>query len=192
MNAHRVVLVATLIVTACATAKGKPGLNPSPMNSDQTAVYRAFLGSYSQKGSALNLARRTVPFDFLRERGTECLRGIRFSAPDVSASVHEFDAGTLPSTITLVDSEEQERIIRNVDSKQTWRDNKFVNESLEKAQAAGFLILSEVAFDKKHEYAVVTFRFECWGLCGSGGTVVFKKHDGTWTPSSRACPLWAS
>src|SRR5215813_6858830 len=165
MNANRVVLVTILQVAASAmppiaTAKNGRELYPSSMSSDQIAVYRAFLVSYSKDVEHLKLARRTVPFDLSREQGAECLRGFRFSKAGSSTTVHEFDAGTLPSIITLVDSEEQERIIRNVDSKQTWRDGKLVNESLEKAQDAGFLILSEVAFDRKREYAVLTFRFE--------------------------------
>jgi hypothetical protein len=192
MNANRVVLLAILIVTASATEKNQPtSLNSSPMNSDQVAVYRVFLDSDLKGGGQLNLAKRTVPFDLSKEQGTECLRSIRFRNP-VLASVHEFDTGTLPSTITLVDSVEQDRIIRNVDSKQTWRDGKLVNESLETAQAAGYLILSEVTFDRKREYAALTFRFECWGLCGNGGTVVFQKRDGKWMPSSRSCPQFAS
>jgi len=191
MNANRVVFVAILIVNASCPAKDRRELNPTP-NSDLMAVYRAFLGSYSKGVEHLKLARRTVPFELSSERGAECLRGLRFGKPDSPAAVHEFDARALPSSVTLLDSEEQERIIGNVGSKQTWRDGKLVNDPLEKAQGAGFLILSEVAFDRKHEYAVLTFRFECWGLCGNGGTVVFQKHDGKWMPSSRSCPQWAS
>lgn len=188
MNATRVVLI-TIIVSACVTAENKPGINRSPMTSDRMAVYRAFFDSYSKP---LKLAKRTVPFDLSTEQGAECLRDIQFSKPDSSTTVHEFDIAALPSTITLVDSEEQEKIIRNVNSKQTWRNGKLVNESLEKAKTVGFLILSEVAFDEKHQYAVLTFSFECWGLCGSGGTIVFQKRNGAWLPSKRSCPHWAS
>ena len=189
MNGKIAALLAILIASASAAAKDKPGLNPTPVGSDRMAVYRAFLISYSKDVKHLKLARRSVPFELLKD---DCLKGIWFSNRVTWSTVHEFNTRNLPSNISLVDSEEQERIFRSVDDKQTWRDGKPVNESVEKAQAAGFLVLSEIAFDRKHEYAVLTYSFECWGLCGGGGTVVFRKRNGAWTPTNRSCAIWAS
>jgi hypothetical protein len=48
-----------------------------------------------------------------------------------------------------------------------------------------FLVLSEIAFDKKHQFAVVKYLLMCGEHCASGVTLVMEKVDGKWTESSR-------
>ena len=176
-------------------AQVHPTLSKSPMTPDQIAVYRAFLISYLHVDSTpgnLNLAQRTSVFDPVKEY-EECLDGIRFEKVGSSTSgVHRFDPQAVPSNIALVDAEEQKQTLYKTDPHWIYRGNELVNETMEKAFAAGFLTLSEIAFDKKHRYAVFRYWFECWGLCGSGGTVIFGKQNGVWVMSKRSCMHVAS
>jgi hypothetical protein len=38
--------------------------------------------------------------------------------------------------------------------------------------------MSEIAFDKEQQRALVGYSFECGSLCGSGGVWLFEKFDG--------------
>jgi len=109
---------------------------------------------------------------------------VRKAGPSTSV-IHHFDLQAVPSNITLVDAEEQKKIIYTTEPHWMYRENELVNETVEKAIAAGFLILSEIAFDKKHRCAVLSYWFECLGLCGHGGKVVLEKRNGTWALSRR-------
>ncbi len=198
MQRNRLVILGVLLATAFATATDdKPALAKSPMTSDQIEVYRAFLSSYTNgsKSPHLNLARRTSALDLSGVAGKDrCLRGIDLDGWAHSELViHEFDPNTsLGENITLVDTDEQGRIVKDNDPSRTMRQGAPVNQAVDHAFASGLLTLSEVAFDKPHQYAVVKFSFVCGGLCGHGATVVFEKQNGKWKESKRQCNAWIS
>jgi len=52
------------------------------------------------------------------------------------------------------------------------------------------LTLSEIAFDSKHEIAVLVFAAHCNGKCGSRGTVVYKLEDGHWNRTRPILNFW--
>jgi len=89
--------------------------------------------------------------------------------------IHRFDSRTaLPGNIHLVDPEQQEKAIRQNDPGRGIRQGKDVSSAVEAGFSAGLLTLSEVAFDKSHRYAAMSFNFVCGGLCGHGSTIVFE------------------
>jgi len=58
----------------------------------------------------------------------------------------------------------------------------------------GVLVLSEIGFDDDHRFAVFTWELS-WsgptdGFYSQGGTLVFRKADGKWVPSDKACGFW--
>jgi hypothetical protein len=67
----------------------------------------------------------------------------------------------------------------------------FVYEAVRDAFATGLLSVSEVAFDKDHLHAVMTFSFVCGRMCGHRETIVFEKKDGEWK-RSKQCRSWIS
>jgi|SRR5580692_4709384 hypothetical protein len=52
------------------------------------------------------------------------------------------------------------------------------------------LTLSEIAFDSKHETAVLVFTAHCNGKCGIRGTVVYKLENGHWNRSKPILNFW--
>jgi hypothetical protein len=198
MQTNRLGILGVLLATAFTTATDhKPALAKSPMTSDQIQVYRAFLSSYTNgsKSPHLNLAKRTSALDLSSEEGKDaCLRRIHLDGGAHSESVtHEFDPNTsLEENITLVDTDEQGRVIKENDPSRTMRQDTPVNQAVDRAFSSGLLTLSEVAFDKSHQYAVMKFSFVCGGLCGHRTTVVFEKQNGEWKESKRQCSAWIS
>jgi hypothetical protein len=197
MQTNRLVIIGALLATAFAAATDdKPALSKSPMSSDQIEVYRAFLSSYTNgnKSPHLNLAKRTSALDLTDEKEGACLKGIDLDgAAHPESVVHEFDPkASLRENITVVDTDEQGRVIRKNDPSQTMRQGAPVNQAVDRAFAAGLLTLSEVAFDKTRQYAVMKFSFVCGGLCGHGSTVVFQKRRGQWKELNRDCGGWIS
>jgi hypothetical protein len=92
----------------------------------------------------------------------------------------------------LVDAEQQNAQIRKNDPSRTMAGGKPVKDAVSAAFASGLLELSEIAFDKEHHYAVMSFRFVCGGLCGHGATLVLEKVEDKWKPTKRSCHEWIS
>jgi hypothetical protein len=57
---------------------------------------------------------------------------------------------------------------------------KQLDSSLREAFATGLFTFSEIAFDKRHQRAVLAYSFVCGGLCGHGNTIVLKKVGAKW------------
>ena len=185
------VLLGGMFATASDT---KPKLSKSPMGPDQIAVYQSFLASYANgsRSDHLNLAMRTSPLE-LSEAANACLNGIRIEVAEEGSVIHEFDPQvSLPTKITLVDPAKQGKKVRENDPGNTMRQSKSVDEAVETAFASGLLTLSEVAFDKTHQYAVMRFSFWCGGLCGHGETIVYQRKNGKWERTNRHCGGWIS
>jgi hypothetical protein len=185
-----------LIVFAVAEER-KPTLSPTPLTAEQIAVYQAFVNSYSNgsKSRHLNLANRTYSLDLSEDKGDDaCLKGIQFdNAEHPNFIFHRFDPQTSPTgNITLVDPDEQAKTIKKNDPSRTMREGKSVDNAVQDAFATGLLSLSEVAFDKTHQFAIMSFGFRCGGLCGHGETIVFQRVDGQWKRTKRQCGTWIS
>jgi hypothetical protein len=187
-----------LVVLAVFTAaeEHKPILSPTPMAAEQIAVYQAFLDSYSNgsKSNHLNIANRTYPLDLSKDRfDASCLNGIHFDDASLNLIFHKFGPQTpLTGNITLVDPGEQRKTIGKNDPSRTMHEGRSVDNAVEDAFATGLLSLSEVGFDKAHQFAVMSFRFRCGALCGHGATIVIQKIDGQWKRIKRRCGSWIS
>jgi hypothetical protein len=170
----------------------KPAISQSPMERDQLAIYQIFLGSYNNGSTArFNLSNLTSTFN---PTDGECLKGIELD-PNGSyhTMIHRFDSRiALPGNIHLVDPEQQEKAIQQNDPNRGIRQGKDVNSAVEAGFSAGLLTLSEVAFDKNHKYAAMSFSFVCGELCGHGSTIVFEKTNGQWQESKHQCSVWMS
>ena len=163
------------------TADTKPTLNKTPLSDDQLEVYRTFLRTYSidSKQQHLNLANRTRPLDLRKEKLDEkCLKGIELdNEAEAETTFHILDPKFAPhGNITLVDPGKQRASIANHDS----------------AVEFGLLTLSEVAFNKNHKYAAMSYSFFCGGLCGDGSILVFANISGKWVRTDRSCWGWIS
>lgn len=195
------VIFAALLVTCHAvTSKGqKPVKSTIPLSADEIAIYKAVLRTYSgDKDISLNVAVTAYPLDpnasttgFDRP---ECLRGVELEKlSSTSNSYHELPADVLPSkTMRLVDPKRQAKIVHSNDPSNTIRKGEPVKDAVLAAFATGLFSMSEIAFDKGHHFAAVTYSFWCGSLCGHGRTLVFENMNGEWRDANRSCGDWIS
>ncbi len=196
MRASRVLVFATLLIALFTLAADtRPIVSQSSMDPDQIAVYRAFLMAYTKgnKPVHLNLALRTSPLSPSEGTTERCLKGISVDFTYTSSTIHEFDPQIpLSANIRLVDPDEQATTIQSNDPGKTIQQGESVSRAVDHAFTSALLTLSEVAFDKRRQYAVMAFTFRCGRKCGHGATLVFEKHNGKWKESNRECGSWIS
>lgn len=195
-----VTFVALLLTCNAATSKNqKPVKSASSLSSDEIAIYKAILRTYSgDKDENLNVAATTYPLDPNASTTgfdqPECLKGVELeNLPSVSNSYHDLPADVLPSEgMRLVDPKRQARIVHSNDPSNTIRKGKPVKDAVEAAFSTGLFSMSEIAFDKGHHFAVVGYSFWCGSLCGHGGTLVFENVNEEWRNANRNCGGWVS
>jgi hypothetical protein len=90
----------------------------------------------------------------------------------------------------LVDAKKQAAIVRRNDPDN--RVGKSVHDAVRDAFATGLFSVSEIAFDKEHQHALVSYGFYCGSLCGNGATVIFEKVGDVWKKTDRMCGGWVS
>jgi hypothetical protein len=115
--------------------------------------------------------------------------------------IHKLDRRVVTSSrIVLVDGDRQQTTIAENDPqnliKKAVESHAKISEqqlknSLTQAFNSGLFTFSEIAFDKPHRHAIVSYGFVCGGLCGHGRTVVLKSSKGSWKIMS-TCGTWIS
>ena len=173
--------------------------NATALGADELAIYQAVLRQYlSKEHIPLNVANRTYPLDLSTHSGKlanqQCLDGIILvNIEAASHSYHDLTPNDLAGKgITLVDAKKQSKIVRDRDPGNTIRRGTPVEKAVRDAFDTGLFSISEIAFDKEHRYAVVSYSFWCGSLCGNGSTLVFEKIASEWKPTSRSCGGWVS
>jgi hypothetical protein len=94
--------------------------------------------------------------------------------------------------IRLVDADKQAVTVQNNDPSNSLRERKSVETAVNRVFSTGLFSVSEIAFDKDHRRALVSYSFVCGSLCGSGGVWLFEKVEGAWKKSERVCGGWVS
>ncbi len=151
----------------------KQTVSSEALTTDQIAIYRTVLEDFRKNDeSQLKLANETEPQDVSRFSSQQCMEGIK---PEPASSVvHRIaDSALLGPQIALVNRAEQQEQVDKNDPQN------------------GLFTLSEIAFDKTHRYAVVTYSFVCGNLCGSGKTVVLTRTGQKWKVR-KTCGGWIS
>lgn len=169
---------------------------------DEIAIYRAVLRQNAPDNSGapatLNVAATTHPLDLRSPldtlSDTGCLKGLRLdNLATASRSFHELSQDILPNNIAhLVDPKKQKKIAHDNDPDKTMREGKSVDTAVRDAFGTALFSLSEIAFDKEHTHAVVSYTFWCGSLCGNGATWVFEKLGNEWKKTDRNCGSWIS
>lgn len=178
--------VAIILVSGCRP-QDKPVVSRSPLSEEQLSVYRGFLDKFSFLHFR-NLASVTIPFDFKGfPEGRPCLRGIELENLSESLrTAHTFGPEiTKGRDLRLVDPLEQGKLLQQRDASSGTQKEKLTAQDQEIGSELNFLVLSEIAFDTKHQFAVLKYLLVCGQHCVSGTTLVMEKVDGKWTASSR-------
>lgn len=181
------------------SASDKAKKSSVSLSTDELAIYRAVLRQYtSNETASLNVAAQTYPLDasfpLSGLSNAECLKGIQLeNLSTVSSSFHDLPPGILVSKeMKLVDSKEQSKIVRANDPSVTIRAGTPVDNAVNNAIFTGLFSMSEIAFDKTRQFAVVSFSFWCGALCGHGSTLIFQKVGKDWKQTDRNCGAWIS
>lgn len=181
------------------SSKKKPTKSMTPLSADEIVIYRTVLRQYvSDEQGSLNVSDTTYPLDSTspidKLPDSECVKGIELeNLETVSHSFHNLTPDVLPGeNMRLVDPKQQGKIARANDPSKTIRGGKSVDRAVRDAFDTALFSMSEIAFDKEHRYAVVSYSFWCGSLCGNGATLVFEKVGGEWKKTNRNCRQWVS
>jgi hypothetical protein len=179
-------LIAFILVLGCK-AQDKAALSRAPLNEEQLGVYRGFLDKFSVLHFR-NLSSVTAPFDF---RGfpdsRPCLNGIELENVSESLrTVHTFGQEITKGTeLRLVNPIEQGKLLQQRDASSGNQKEKLTDNGQKAKSDASFLVLSEIVFDTKHQFAVLRYLVVYGEHSAYGATLVMENVDGKWTASSR-------
>jgi hypothetical protein len=188
-------------IAAFATAQDKPTkpvVSQESLTSEEVSIYRTVLKDYL-KGSenTLNVAAMTEPLD----ESDDCVKLVRLTNPSAPTSVvHRLEPSISGAKITLVDPERQRNAVEENDPQNLMKKaidehekvtDEQLDQSVKQAFHTGVFTLSEIAFDKEHRRAVVSYSFVCGMLCGHGNTMVLKRSGESWKIAKR-CGGWIS
>ena len=180
----------------------KAQLSGNPLTKEQVAVYRAVLGDYTKEvEDSLNLDSKTEPLDRSGHFFDDgCAEGLELENTSVPM-IHHLDRRVVTSSkIVLADGDRQQKTIAENDPQNLVKkaveghenvSDKQLKDSVTQAINTGLFTFSEIAFDKPHRHAVVSYAFVCGGLCGHSNTVVLKKNRRTWKIIN-TCGGWIS
>jgi len=188
MLSGRKVLASAFVFFFCAAACNGPNkiiLGPSRLTGERLSVYQGFLDKLGAPLHIKNLASLTLPFDFKGfPEGRPCLTGIELENPSEAVrSTHEFGPEILKGrTLTLVDRHKQLKLLSDVEAGSTNKPKPVGRNASKAKDEAEFVIFSEIAFDTKHQFAVLKFLLVCGYRCDSGATLVMERVGDRWTP----------
>jgi hypothetical protein len=153
-----------------------------PFTPDEIAIYRDFLLHYpDQTSNMIGMQDATVAFDAPLAFGYES------SPPDVITP--SSSGRKLPSEVMAL-TDEAAVIARIAAAGKLIDAKKLGADRGPDGYVRTHLTLSEIAFDSKHEIAVLVFAAHCYGKCGSRGTVVYKLEDGHWRRTKPILNFW--
>jgi hypothetical protein len=194
ISARKRVVASAIVLSVLAlpcSAQTKPVYNSSPLTEEQLSVYRGFLDKFGAL-HIKNLSKITLPLDFDGfPEGRPCLKGIELENPSGALkTAHAFGSEiTKGRELNLVDPLEQTKLLKQ-------RNTASANQQKPAGRSENdlnFLVFSEIAFDTKHEFAVVKYHLVCGEHCDTGETLVMEKVDGRWaTGSRRPCAMFVN
>jgi hypothetical protein len=177
-----------LVFTLACEAQTQPASSPSSLTEEQLNVYRSWLHIIGVQLHIKNLANVTVPFDFKGfPDGRPCLKGIELeNPPEYLRTTHQLGPEIVKGReLNLVDRHEQLQLFRKRDEASRNPPNQAAQDGAEAKNDLKFVIFSEIAFDTKHQVAVLKYILVCGEHCDSGATRVMERVDGRWTAKPR-------
>lgn len=191
------VLIVAFCGSSSSSTKDKPLKAAIPLSADEVAVYKAVLHQYGSKEAGnLHVSNTTYPLNSdSPASGLTSANCSNIQLENLATASHSFH--NLPPEVlqgdgmVLVDPKKQAKIVRSNDPSDTIAKGKSVKNAVTDAFGTALFSMSEIAFDKDHHFAVVSYHFWCGFLCGNGSTIVFEKIDGAWEKKFN-CGGWIS
>lgn len=162
-------------------------VEPPPLTSENILLYHKFLAVYNNGSKTmLNIANVTEPFAPGDGDRTGCLKSFPVTHTSL---VHHFPANAFADLNThLVDP----HLHQKHDPGDAIRNGEPVDDAVEAGFRAGIFTFSEIIFNATHDRAAFTYSFVCGGLCGHGGTVIYRKTNDKWSREKDLCGSWIS
>ena len=185
------------ILMTSGFGENKPTKSTVPLTADEVAIYKAILQEYTvAKSVSLNVSAKTYPLDpesHMNGLTEACPKGIQLdNLSTVVHTYHDLTPGVLTRNTRLVNPSRQAILIRKNDPQNVVGTGESIEVAVKRAYDTALFSLSEIAFDKDHRYAAVTYSFWCGSLCGDGSTLVFEKVGNVWKKTDRRCGGWVS
>jgi len=194
-----IIIVLSPVRQARSQQEAAPVFSREPLTAEEIAIYRTFLEHYDNGSHApLHLSNRTEalgePEPSDDSDAPSCIKRLKLVNEKGRAGVvHTLDPSlAIQGRVILVNPDQQAAIVKANDPSRTMHEGKSSEDAVDGAFASGLLTLSEIAFDKRHHVAAMSFSFWCGRLCGHGAVVIFKKIDGRWKISEKTCVEWVS
>jgi hypothetical protein len=190
-------IVVAVLFVLCAwplASRAQSGVKSAQggLSKDALEIYGNFLDGYIGKNQGkVNLVETTSVFHVsASERDTPCLKHFSPAGLDEKLQVtHMLDAAlTSGRSVVLIDP----ATTKIADPEDAIHKGASVDDAVKAGFAAGQLRLSEILFDKDHNFAIFSYSFHCGRLCGSGGTILLEKKDHKWVRSEEGCGTWIS
>jgi hypothetical protein len=167
---------------------GGPQLNRAPLTQEQLQVYGDFISPFASKAKLKFLSNKTFPLD-LSSLGKDapCLRNLDLESGEESGKTfHLLGPDVIRGySIQLVDSQEESAILKQRDEYVAAHGTDSMMDASGMQKDLGVLVLSEIAFDKNHHFAVLRYVFLSGSRTNSGATLVLEKAGARWTETTR-------
>jgi hypothetical protein len=182
--------LALLAVVACLGCAHQAVANVSTAagTNDSATIYGAFLDNWTgKKKDPINVSIiATAPTEEDLKQFSDCAGDTHWVPAEPIDDLTNF-VGKL-AYVRLVDPDNW----NPRDPGDLIAQGQSVESSIESGFDHGLLTLSALAFNESHTTAAFTYSFVCGGLCGNGGTVVFKLAPSGWIQSDKQCGGWIS
>jgi hypothetical protein len=190
-------IVALAFVLACNGLAGFPSKslvpidqpNHAALSAEQLQVYSDFLEQFSNLNFQF-LAEHTFYFERARvKESAPCLKGLQFSNEPLPVGTrHSLNPSVLRGrSIPIVSEQEESAILRKRDANSASSGDGSTTPHSPLAKDLGVLALSEITFDKSHNYALVRYVLLCGSHCNSGSVLVLERVGSKWKSVRPAC-----
>lgn len=166
------------------TAAGEAALT-----AEEVGVYADFIDSFA-KTKFKSLSLNTFPLNLSGiAKDAACLQGLGLESPVASGNTgHLLGTGVLRGkSIRLVNADEEFAALKERDADAASHSDETRRDTARLTSDPGILALSEIVFDKTHQFAVLKYVFLCGSRCNSGAILVLEKTGGTWVPKRSPC-----
>ena len=187
------VAVASVLLCCCDARLSATKVPPETTKADVAALYHAFLGQWlGNDKSIVFVARSAKPAS-----SNDITRFGECSADPADQHARWVDAATIKNLEEVVGDLPRLRFV----DPDTWQPEdpgtliakgQSVEAAVETGVGHALLTLSAITFNDAHDRAAFTFSFVCGALCGTGGSVVFKKTGKRWIRQESTCGNWIS
>lgn len=183
-------LLATAVASGCHSQQGVIR-SDSPLTEEQVSVYSSFFTNFSSL-HVKNLANRTARLDLSDvKESSPCLQGFQLeNVPDSRRTTHPFSREiTKGRDLRLVDAFQQAKTIEQEEKNDTAQTGSSEHAETKPVLVSSFLVLSEIAFDKTHQYAALNYVFVCGTHCKTSQTFVMERVGAQWKVKGRPCTM---